>query len=1469
MGYNPSENTTKEALVAHGPLAVSMNMGGSFDGDNIYRCPDNTNTGHAVVIVGYDDSGGYWIVRNSWGDDWGPDNNGYFNVAYDNCAIQKYPYYADASPASGLTIRNVGDADLVVQSISEVNNSCWVSATPQESLPITLSPGESTGVDVSYDCSCVGEGTHYDTIRIESTDPDEDPFDVPVTLDKPPTPCYSLTRTYTGSGSAPTADPPNSDGCPSGQYVAGESITMTPHPAEDWYLDHWTGTDDPSSNHLTMPASNHTVTAHYEEVPPTCYSLTRTYTGSGSDPTADPPNSIDCPSDQYIAGESITMTPHPAPDWYLDHWTGTDDPASNHLTMPASNHTVTAHYMTGEAIVRVGSGSVPPGGSIVIPVEALDVSADGLGAATIEIRYDPTVLDATGCTADPSGVFDSALCNPDFASDTVRLTVVSTLGVSDDSLLAEITFQAVGSTGDCSTLDAVVLTFANPSGNPIPVIDQDGELCILVADGDVNCDGDTNSIDALFILQREVGLRPNDSDTCPPPADGLYLPACDVSQDGYCNSIDALFILQCEVGIPNPFCPALSSAMPPWDGWLPDTQPGIYGPLQTATLSIGSGDVGPGDSIAVPMGANLDGETLGAATIEIQYDPTVVDAIACTADPGGVFDFAFCNVDAAPDRVAFTAISAVGVTGNPFLAEITFQAVGSIGDSSALTLTPSTFADPSGQPISVNVQSGQINIVGPTIPAPTNLSIAGVSQTQIVLNWDDNSSDETAFHIERSPDGSTDWTEIDTVGANVTSYSDTGLDCGTEYHYRVRAYRASDDQFSDYSNVDSATTQACPFSKTSPADGAPGQPTNPTLSWGSSSGAESYEYCIDTTNNSACDGSWTDVGSNTSVGLSGLSSGITYYWQVQARNAAGTTEANSGTWWSFTTQVGLPGTFSKSSPTDGAPGQPTNPTLSWGSSSGAESYEYCIDTTNDSICDGSWTDVGSNTSVGLSGLSSGITYYWQVQARNAAGTTEANSGTWWSFTTKDDSATILLVDDDDNNPDVRSFYTNTLDSLGMTYDIWDTGNSDNEPDATTLASYSTVIWFTGHEFGGFAGPGTAGETALASFLDDGKCLFVSSQDYLYDRGLTTFMSTYLGVNFFSGDVAQTIVTGTGSVFGGLGPYSLNYPFYNYSDRISPDGTAELAFSGDQGDAAVNKDSGVYRTTFWGFPFEALPSETDRLNGMNTVLNWCSSGSPNIVANEVDLGDDDAIEFFNAGVSPVDMTGWVFTAIRTTEVTIYTFPSFTLASGAYVVLHETSGTDMPADLYMGDNIYWYNGADGSASLVDAGGQGVDFVRWGASTDAPPPGTTWTGTNPSSPAYGYNLGRDEFSTDTDDGSDWCSQAPSLGAQNPGCGNTPPTLSGLPDQVFDETTSLPGTIDLWAYASDAETPVSGLTYTIAGTPVTGAGVTIDSNRYVYINPSADWCGYTDVTIRVTDPGGLWDNDTFRVAVTWSCQG
>ncbi len=92
----------------------------------------------------------------------------------------------------------------------------------------------------------------------------------------------------------------------------------------------------------------------------------------------------------------------------------------------------------------------------------------------------------------------------------------------------------------------------------------------------------------------------------------------------------------------------------------------------------------------------------------------------------------------------------------------------------------------------------------PPPTAPTGLSASAVSTSQIDLSWTDNSTDETAFHIERSPSGSGSWTEIATVGANTTAYSDTGLPASTGYDYRVRANGPGG--YSAYSDTASATT---------------------------------------------------------------------------------------------------------------------------------------------------------------------------------------------------------------------------------------------------------------------------------------------------------------------------------------------------------------------------------------------------------------------------------------------------------------------------------------------------------------------------------------------------------------------------------------------------------------------------------------------------------------------------------------
>jgi len=299
-----------------------------------------------------------------------------------------------------------------------------------------------------------------------------------------------------------------------------------------------------------------------------------------------------------------------------------------------------------------------------------------------------------------------------------------------------------------------------------------------------------------------------------------------------------------------------------------------------------------------------------------------------------------------------------------------------------------------------------------------------------------------------------------------------------------------------------------------------------------------------------------------------------------------------------------PGDTTLSSPADGASDILLQPTYSWQSATQAGAYKLEVASNNvfTDIITTIQTDRASYKPSKV--LDQLTTYYWRVTPSNACAS--GNTSAVYSFTTLE-TAPIILVDDDDNTPDVADYYTGTLDTLGYDYDIWDTENSDDEPTETELLSYDMVIWFTGSGYGSYAGPSAATENALANWLLRQNCFFISSQDYHWNRGLTTFMTSYLGVASITDDYGYySSVTGFGSLFSGVGPYTLTYPFSDYSDIIVPNAIAEVALQGDNSNnAAIDKDIGLYRTTYWAFPFESL-SESARQESMGKIVNWCNS-----------------------------------------------------------------------------------------------------------------------------------------------------------------------------------------------------------------------------------------------------------------------
>ena len=80
--FGGSDKKVKEAL-KHGPLLTTMNAREDFlyYKGGVYKATTSKKAGgHAVAIIGFDDEKKAWLIKNSWGEDWG--ESGYGWVAY-------------------------------------------------------------------------------------------------------------------------------------------------------------------------------------------------------------------------------------------------------------------------------------------------------------------------------------------------------------------------------------------------------------------------------------------------------------------------------------------------------------------------------------------------------------------------------------------------------------------------------------------------------------------------------------------------------------------------------------------------------------------------------------------------------------------------------------------------------------------------------------------------------------------------------------------------------------------------------------------------------------------------------------------------------------------------------------------------------------------------------------------------------------------------------------------------------------------------------------------------------------------------------------------------------------------------------------------------------------------------------------------------------------------------------------------
>jgi fibronectin type 3 domain-containing protein len=187
-----------------------------------------------------------------------------------------------------------------------------------------------------------------------------------------------------------------------------------------------------------------------------------------------------------------------------------------------------------------------------------------------------------------------------------------------------------------------------------------------------------------------------------------------------------------------------------------------------------------------------------------------------------------------------------------------------------------------------------VAVYGGVPSAPTGLAATAVSGSEIDLVWTDNSSTETAFLVDRSPDGNT-FSLIASLPAGSTSYASKGLTDSTTYYYRVRAQNSFGS--SGPSNTASATTLNAPAAPSNLSATAVST-SQINLVWVDNSTNETG-FHIERSTDGKTFALLTDVGAGViSYSNNGLLKGTKYYYRVRSFNSnvsPGLTSAYSNT----------------------------------------------------------------------------------------------------------------------------------------------------------------------------------------------------------------------------------------------------------------------------------------------------------------------------------------------------------------------------------------------------------------------------------------------------------------------------------------------------------------------------------------------------------------------------------------------
>jgi len=325
--------------------------------------------------------------------------------------------------------------------------------------------------------------------------------------------------------------------------------------------------------------------------------------------------------------------------------------------------------------------------------------------------------------------------------------------------------------------------------------------------------------------------------------------------------------------------------------------------------------------------------------------------------------------------------------------------------------------------------------------APASLATTGNTTTSVGLRWTDNSNNESSFAIERSTDNAT-WTALTLNPSNTVTYTDSSLNGGTTYYYRVRAINSVGN--SAYTNVLTTTTQSPPAPPSAPSSlsATTVSHTAIDLSWSDSSTNESSFLVEWSMNNAEWTGNATAAANSTGYSVTGLAAATPYFFRVRTANSVGSSDY-SDVAQATTADAPVPPTAPSGLAAAAASSSTVN--VTW-THDGSNVSAFEVERSNDGVA---WSQAGttdpSTTYFSNTGLSALTQYYYRVRG--------VNSGTYSSFSATV-SATTLAPTAPPEAPSGLAVSALSSNSLRLTWN----DNSNDESGFKVERSTNNSTW---------------------------------------------------------------------------------------------------------------------------------------------------------------------------------------------------------------------------------------------------------------------------------------------------------------------------------------------------------------------------------------------------------------------------